>query len=430
MRRAALAAVLALAVAAALTAACRPERASVRLWAFGREGEVLRELLAGIDARHPGLRVEVQQLPWTAAHEKLLTAFVGRATPDLAQLGNTWIPEFVALGALAPLDARLSQSAVVDRADYFDGSWASNVLDGATWGVPWYVDTRVLFYRTDLVAAAGAPWPPRTWAEWREGMARLRATAGGAERYALLVPVTEWDKPVILGLQAGASLLDAEGRHGAFRDPRFRRALAFYVDLFSADLAPPLTESGVANMYQQFADGYFAMVITGPWNLAEFRKRLPPTFAGRWSTAPLPAADAHAAYPGASLAGGSSLVVFRGAAERDDAWRVVEYLSEPAQQARFYALSGNLPARRSAWALGGLDADPQARAFRDQLLAARALPQVPEWEEIATRIALAGEEAIRGQRSLDEALAALDRDVDGMLAKRRSMLDRRAEAAR
>ena len=36
------------------------------------------------------LRVEVQQLPWTAAHQKLLTAFAGDSLPDVAQLGNTW----------------------------------------------------------------------------------------------------------------------------------------------------------------------------------------------------------------------------------------------------------------------------------------------------------------------------------------------------
>jgi multiple sugar transport system substrate-binding protein len=42
----------------------------------------------------------VQQIPWTAAHEKLLTAYVGESTPDIAQMGNTWIPEFHAVRAL------------------------------------------------------------------------------------------------------------------------------------------------------------------------------------------------------------------------------------------------------------------------------------------------------------------------------------------
>ena len=66
---------------------------------MGREGEVLSDLVPAFEEEHPGIRVQVQQIPWSAAHEKLLTAFVGDATPDIAMLGNTWVPEFVALGA-------------------------------------------------------------------------------------------------------------------------------------------------------------------------------------------------------------------------------------------------------------------------------------------------------------------------------------------
>lgn len=400
----------------------------VRFWAFGREGEVVRELVPEFERQNPGLHVEVQQIPWTAAHEKLLTAFVGNATPDVTQLGNTWVAELVALDALAPvdpLDPRKTTSLAVQRADTFAGIWEANVVDGVVWGVPWYVDTRVLFYRTDLVAASGAKWPPRTWAEWREAMERIQKTAG-KDRFAILLPVNEWDKPLILGLQAKAELLADGGRRGAFRDARFRSAMAFYVDLFAAGLAPPLTDSGIANLYQQFAEGYFAMLVSGPWNLGELRRRLPTELQDKWGTAPLPAPSAADGYPGVSLAGGSSLVVFRRAADPEAAWRWVEYLSEPAQQARFYELSGDLPARPSAWAATDLDRDPRAAAFRVQLASVEPLPRVPECEQIANRVADTVEEVVRGARGLDEALVALDADVDRMLEKRRFLLDRQA----
>src|SRR5262249_34290155 len=90
----------------------------LRFSAIGREGEVVSELVPEFERAHPGLRVQVQQLPWTAAHEKLLTAVVGGTAPDLCQLGNTWMPEFVAVRALAPLDARLRTSSVVRAEDY------------------------------------------------------------------------------------------------------------------------------------------------------------------------------------------------------------------------------------------------------------------------------------------------------------------------
>jgi multiple sugar transport system substrate-binding protein len=121
--------VAALALAGVLIACGRDSGAvTLRVWGFGREGEVLRELLPEFERRHPDIHVRVQQIPWTAAHEKLLTAFVGDATPDVAQIGNTWIAEFVALGALAPLNA--------DSQDYFPGVWQTNVVDKTLYGIP------------------------------------------------------------------------------------------------------------------------------------------------------------------------------------------------------------------------------------------------------------------------------------------------------
>ena len=400
-------------------------RTTIRFWGFGREGEVVRELVPAFEARHPEIRVEVQQIPGTAAHEKLLTAFVGNATPDAAQLGNSWVPEFVSLNALAPLDARAARSGV--RGDVFPGIWDTNVVDGKTWGLPWYVDTRLLFYRADLVAQSGGPWPPKSWAEWRETMTRIKRR-GGPNRFAILLPIDEWTQPVIFGLQTGAGLLDKDGRRAAFRDPRFRKAMAFYLDLYTSGLAPALDLQSVANLYQQFGEGYFAMVITGPWNLGEFKNRLPADQQGLWATAPLPPPEAGMPYPGISIAGGSSLVLFRRSRSPEATWKWLEYLSEPAQQARFYQLSGDLPARRSAWKLAGIAGDPKAAPFLQQLEQVAATPKVPEWERIATRVAESAEQVMRGGRSLDSALAALDADVDRMLEKRRWMMDHRAGA--
>jgi multiple sugar transport system substrate-binding protein len=129
--------------------------------------------------------------------------------------------------------------------------------------------------------------------------------------------------------------------------------------------------------------------------------------------------------PGASLAGGSSLVLFRQSRSPEAAWAWLEYLSEPAQQARFHELTGDLPARRSVWRSAGLADDPRAKPFLVQLEHVVPTPKVPEWERIATRITQCSEEVVRGGRSLDAALADLDADVDRMLEKRRWLLDHR-----
>jgi multiple sugar transport system substrate-binding protein len=390
--------------------------APLELWALGREGEVVEQLLPGLEARHPGLRVRVQQVPWNAAHEKLLTAYVGGAMPDLFQVGNTWIPEFVALGALEPLDARIGASPLLDRGDYFEGILDTNVVDGRTWGVPWYVDTRVLFYRSDVLAAAGVAEAPASWEAFREALERVRRHVG-PDRHAILLPLSEWEAPALLALQRGAALLREDGRHGDFQSDAFRDAFSFYVGLFRAGLAPRGGAADVVNLYQDFARGYFAAWLGGPWHLGELARRLPPELSDAWATAPLPGPEP--GRPGVSLAGGSSLVVLRGSPRQEEAFRVVEWLSEPQRQLEFHALTGDLPPRRSAWEAGELARDPRVAAFRTQLEHVRALPKVPEWERIAKRIARHAEAAIRGDAEIDEALAALDADAERILEKRR-----------
>jgi len=387
---------------------------------MGREGEVVTELVRDFERENPGVRVDVQQIPWSAAHEKLLTGHVGRATPDVAQLGNTWVPEFAALRALAPLDGRVAASAALSPAGYFDGIWATNVVDGVLFGLPWYVDTRLLFYRRDLLARAGYDSVPGDWAGWRDAMIALKR-AGGPDAYAILLPVNEWVPPILLGLQAGSPLLADDATRGAFAAPAFRRAFDFYLGLFRDGLAPPVANTEIANVYQEFARGTFAMYITGPWNLGEFARRLPPELQDAWATAPMPGPDGPAS--GVSLAGGSSLVLFRDSPHPEAAWRLVEYLSRPDVQVRFFTLTGDLPARREAWEAAGLSREPRVRAFWTQLQRVVPTPKVPEWEQIAFyRVQERVEQAVRGAVPPDSALARLDRDADRILEKRRWLL--------
>jgi multiple sugar transport system substrate-binding protein len=398
---------------------------TLRIWAMGREGEVLSELVPEFERANPGIKVRVQQIPWSAAHEKLLTSYVGDATPDIAMLGNTWVPEFVALDALEPLDALVQGSSIVDRADFFPGIWNTNVVDGVTYGIPWYVDTRVLFYRTDILAAAGYDKMPATWADWHEAMRRIKAKMAD-HQYPLLIPITEWPPIVILGLQAGSPLLTAKGTRGAFSEAQFVGAFEFYVQLFREKLAPALSGSEISNLYQEFERGNIAMYISGPWQIGEFTNRLPANMQDKWQTAPLPGVDG----PGVSLAGGATLALFRRSEHKEAAWKLMEYLSRTDVQVKFHELTGDLPARRTAWQDSKLARNKHAAAFREQLERVVPTPQVPEWEQIATKVFEHGERAVRGRQSPSEAMSALDADVDRLLEKRRWLMSRQEVASR
>lgn len=398
-------------------AACGRTGAPMRFWAMGREGEVLEELLGPWRREHPGVGLRVEKLPWSAAHEKLLTAFAGDATPDLSQLGNTWIAELAALGALEPLEPWL-EAAGLRAADHYEGIWRTNQVDGVLYGLPWYVDTRLLYYRADLFERAGIASMPTDW----PGFVRaLDALQKSGIAHPLLLPLNEAEPLLAFALQQDEPMLRDGDRYGNFRSAGFRRALAFYLERFEQGHAPFATGNQIANLWQEFARGTFAAFISGPWNIGELDRR-EPGLRGRWATAPLPGPNG----PGASTAGGSSLVIFRASRRKAEAMRVLEALSRPEVQLQFHGLTGNLPPRRSTWALPPLAGDVRSRAFADQLERVRAAPAVPEWERIAQEVQLHAARAQRYRTPLDQVTAALDARVDGFLEKRRWMLERRA----
>ncbi|MBN2355876.1 sugar ABC transporter substrate-binding protein [candidate division KSB1 bacterium] len=391
-------------------------RTVLSFWAMGAEGENIQSLLPAFYALHPDIQVRVQAIPWSAAHDLLLTAFAGGSYPDVCQLGNTWIPEFQAIGAIMALDSCL-QSSTVSRESFFPGIWETNVIHGHVYGIPWYVDTRLLFYRTDLFERVGYAHAPKDWDDWLQVSRRL--TQSGQSPYALFLSTrfNDWQVPVILIMQNEGRLLRDDDCYGAFDDPATLKALEFYIQFFREKLAI-MNMSEVANVYQGFSDGVFAMMITGPWNVNEMSKRSP-DLQDRWTTAPLPAR-----LNGASTAGGASLVIFSQSPHHRQAWIFIEYLTRVETQRHFFELTRDLPAVREAWNVDEIQQDDEIMAFYRQLEGAMPTPKIAEWEQVAVKLQEYLELVIFERMTLKEAMKALNRDVDRILEKRRWMIQR------
>ena len=197
------------------------------------------------------------------------------------------------------------------------------------------------------------------------------------------------------------------------------------MSLFAEGLAPPVTNTQVSNVWEEFARGYFAMYITGPWNIGEFRRRLPAELQDQWATAvlPRPAIERIQRFAGGRLRIGAVPPV---AMQEATLGGSIEFLSEPAQQVRFYELTGNLPPRESSWRQGKLMDDPTDRRFSrttwNTWCRSRAYRNGSRLRRRSSRRVKA---AIAGRKTVDEALADLDRSVDKLLDKRRWMLARR-----
>jgi multiple sugar transport system substrate-binding protein len=164
------------------------------------------------------------------------------------------------------------------------------------------------------------------------------------------------------------------------------------------------------------------MYITGPWNIGEFTRRIPPNLQSQWMTAPLPSMDSTS--PGISLPLGTSLSLFRRSNHKEAGWKLIEFLTSRDQSVAFYKITGNLPPRKSAWNDSSLSQNKYIQAFYKQLQRVDPLPQVAEWEQIVIKLQLYVEYVATQTMTVDEALHKFDGDVDQMLEKRRWLVEK------
>lgn len=399
--------------------ACKnQDSGQITFWAMGSEGKSVKPIIADFEKQNPEIKVKIQTIPWGAAHEKLLTAYAGNSTPDVCQLGNTWIPEFYAMKALVALDSLIDKSKEISGQNYFNGIWNTNILNKKPWGIPWYVDTRVLFYRTDIFRDAGLKHAPQTWDEWLAAARLLKKNFGNRIKYPLYFSLIANDGyvPVMLIMANSGRFLKEKNSRAAFDDPRTMEALRFYLGFFDENLASKsMTE--FSNIYQGFEQTDFVMMVHGPWVANELLKRS--KGVPNWSCALMPAKVNRA-----SLAGGSSLVIFSNSKKKKAAWKLIEYLSSIKAQVNFYKRTHDLPAVKKAWLALDIDHDSILQTFYDQMENAAAPPAIAEWEQIYVKLQESLEKVIQKKINLNQAIMQLNRDVDLILNKRRWMLEK------
>ena len=380
------------------------------LWAMNVEGETAPLLLPPFEAA-TGIAVDVQALPWTAAHEKILTAYAGGSLPDVMMVANSWLAELAMLKAIAPVPADLGTGLL-------GSARAAATIDGRLRGVPWIVDTQVQFYRRDLLAAAGYAAPPTDWAAWKTMAHALKRRR--PDDYAVLL-LLDWPEQLMtLGGQQPEPMLRDRDTRGNFSTPGFRAALAFYTSLFDEKLAPPIVGTQLGSSVTAFKRGWFAILPSGVDFISDLAKRTGEIPRESWSVAEMPGANG----PATGLLYGSSLAVASTARDPGRAWQLVRYLTAPPVQLRLHATSGDLPSRASAWTAPQLVNNPVAATFGGQLARGTAAPAVPEWARIVDEVQQIAERTVRGQFGIDEATRLMDARVDALLAKRRWLLDR------
>ncbi|MBY5164164.1 sugar ABC transporter substrate-binding protein [Salsipaludibacter albus] len=371
---------------------------TLTVWAMGAEGEKLPDFVADFEEAE-GVTVEVTPIPWDVAHDKLITAAAGQQAPDVTQMGTTWMGEFAELGALAPTPD------TVDESRFFEGPWSTTQVDGTSYGVPWYVDTRVMYYRTDLAEEAGYTEAPATWEELSDLAAKMQSEAGA--KYGINLSPANWQEMMPFSWEAGAELTDDEGNL-TLDTPGMVEGMTYYDSFFEDGVAAePVTDFAVE---QGFVDGTHPIFFSGPWHVGLIDELGGEEFADKWAVAPMPEKENRN-----SFVGGADLVVFEDSPNQELAWKFVDWMTQTETQQAWYETVAGLPSVTEAWESGDLADDERLSVFGTQLEETVAPPSIPEWEEVATAINGLMEQVTVGDVAPEDAVTQMQAEADSIV---------------
>jgi multiple sugar transport system substrate-binding protein len=377
---------------------------TIEVWAMGTEGDALQDFAKGFNDDNPDAKVEVTAIPWEAAHDKIANAIASGETPDVTLVGTTWMGEFAESGGIDPTPEDL-----VSEDDFFPGAWGSTEVGGTSYGVPWYVETRVLYYRTDLAKKAGWAKPPETLDDLKQFATDMQSK-GGAE-YGIQLPAGgtgSWQTFMPFAWSNGATLTNEDGTEYTIDSPEMTDSLEFYKSFFDDGLSPTRTLDA-GELESGFADGTYGSFISGPWHTGLVEDA--GVTQDQYAVAPFPGADSA---PGTSFVGGGDLAVFSDSDNKESAWKFVQWLSDPETQQGFYDEVGDLPAVKAAWDSGDLASDPQLQVFGEQLDSTMAPPAVPTWDQLSASIDSETEKATKGDTEPSDAVAAMQKEAESI----------------
>jgi multiple sugar transport system substrate-binding protein len=381
-------------------------KTTITLWGMGAEGKLLPEIVKDFEKENPDIHVEVQALPWDNAHDKLLTAVASKSGPDVVQMGASWVPEFAAAGALMDMAPYVSKYPELAPKNFFEGAVGTTKYEGKSVGVPWYTETKILFYRSDLLKQVGYNEAPKTWEELSDAAQKL--TARGKGKYGIAFSAKEQSLGFMFALQNGSKLVDEQG-NPLFNQPPFVEAVK-YLNSFFQNGSNAL-DLGIDSIQGLQGEGTVPMFISGPFMIKQIKDRAP-ELDGKWNVAELPAKENNL-----SVLGGADLSIFQFSKHPEESAKFLAYMSKPETQLKWMELASVLPAATKSWEDPKLKNDPMLQVIRNQLDHSVAMPQLAAWEEVSQQFIKSFERIYRGQADVQKEMDSYNQQAASIMKK-------------
>lgn len=358
-------------------------------------------------------RATLEVVGWPDGKNLLLTQISGGQAPDIFNGAGQWLLEFNSVGELAPLDDLMGK-------DFLANFWASGInamtVDGKLYGMPYFLDPRGLYYRTDLFAEKGLG-APATWDDVRDAARELNSPPAV---YGIGLGPGDYWWYAWVGAIGGGNNLSKWKEDGRTRiaDPEGLAAVQFLADIVLTDKTAqpsPHNANRDADLQPLFLAGQMAILETGSWMPTIISNDAPDL---QFDVAPLPVAQQGMKH--ANVFWPDCVMMANQSQHKEAAAELLKFMFNAENRLQFALQRGVIPERIDVGQDPGyLDPnDPLTRYkefFVKELETAHNVFETP-WpatgseDETAVNNALA--EVWLGEKSVEEALTAAAAEID------------------
>lgn len=387
------------------------EKTTITFWHTwsGSEADALQAVVDDFNNSQDKVHVEVLS---SQTEDKMLTAIPSGDGPDLVYTADTTCSKWAQAGMLNPIDEFIASSGL-DISNIYDSVYQLGAYDGTQYGIPFTMDSYMLFYNKAVLDELGVE-PPTTLEELAEISQKAALTDENGDYTRLgYVPDYPWIDRVEIPYLFGAEFYDFDTDQVTCTSDAFKQAIAykasFYDDYEREKVEKFKSGFGAyASSDNAFFQGKVVFAIEGEWFENFIDQYAADDF--QWDSVAVPVTESHPELAGSGRLQGGMLSVSASSKNPEAAFEVINYLTSDDAYIKFCAAKGSLPTTYSALKSEELTKEaPQLEKFVNSVLEgkAKAFPAVPFSAEYSDEQGLAEEAVYSGEKTVDEALQNL-----------------------
>jgi len=375
----------------------------------------LEEVIKEFEATHSDIKIKaVYSAGGTDTDEKLLTAIAGGNPPDITYFDRFNIGSWASQGSLEDI-SEYAANAGITSDNYYPFAWEEASYKGKLYGIPTTTDSRLLFYNKDLFTEVGLDPenPPKTIDELTAAAEKLTIKDGNRFKRIGFIPWYGQGQLYTWGWVFGGEFYDKSTDKVTLNDPKIVEALEWltdYANKYNIENIASFTDSQGSGDMDPFLTGQLAMQISGPWTVSSIQKYKPDL---NYGVTPIPTPTGTDFQ---TWSGGWSIVMPKGAKNKDAAWEFMKFFGSPEGQKIFSGIVRDFSVIESVNADLGFTEDPILKEFTAILPVSHYRPVIPEGNLLWNEQTAAVEKATRGkgtpQEILDEATDKVNKALE------------------